>query len=102
VLTSWLFNILNRPAIFLSEYSAMDDPLFALLDDIAETARGDHIGAPSNFDEHQLLDNEPQHYVSQQVPQNFYGVNEFSQNGRQGESRDYDEDDRQQPQGELA
>jgi hypothetical protein len=94
--------VLNSPAIVLSECGAMDDPLFALLDDIAETARGGHNGVPSNFDEHQLLDDEPQHYVSQQVPQNFHGVDEFSQNGQRGESGYEGEDDHRQPQGELV
>lgn len=94
--------VLNSPAIILSECGPMDDPLFALLDDIAETARGGYNGVPSNLDEHQLLDNEPQHYVSHQVPQNFYGLNEFSQDERLGESGYYGEDDRRQSQGELT
>jgi hypothetical protein len=80
----------------------MDDPIFALLDDIAETARGGghHKGVSNHFDEHQLLDNEPQCYVPQQTVPSFHGDGGFPQDGRRDESSYRDEGDYRQPQGE--
>jgi hypothetical protein len=82
----------------------MDDPLFALLDDIAETAQGGshHDGGSKKFGGHQLLDNEPQYYVSQQPVQNFFDNDGFPQDGRLDESRYHDEGDHRRPQGEQA
>jgi hypothetical protein len=82
----------------------MDDPLFALLDDIAETARdgSHHDGGSHNFGNHQLLDDEPQYYESQQLAQSFHGNSGFPQDGRRDESRNPDKGYYRRPQGEQA
>lgn len=83
----------------------MDDPLFALLDDIAQTAKGGanghHDGALNHFGDQQLLDNEPQHYASQQPTQSLLRDDDFP-GQRRDESRYAEEDECQQPQGEQA
>lgn len=84
----------------------MDDPLFAILDDIAQTAKGGasghHDGTSNRFGDHQLLDDEPKSYVSQQPAQSLRRDGDFPDQ-RRDESRYVDEDEnRRQPQGEQA
>lgn len=84
----------------------MDDPLFAILDDIAHTAKGGasghHDGTSNRFGDHQLLDDKPKYYVSQQPAQSLRRDEDFPDQ-RRDESRYADEDKYlQQPQGEQA
>ncbi|QDS75045.1 hypothetical protein FKW77_006241 [Venturia effusa] len=82
----------------------MTDHLFALLDDIAQASKDRHgdsshpNGTPVRFGDHQLLDNEPQYYASEQHAQNLRHNDEAPDRGRDG-SRFADEDKHGQPQG---
>lgn len=83
----------------------MDDPLFAILDDIAQTAKGGtsgHNDASSNrFGDQQLLDHESQYYASQQPVQRLHRDHDFLDQRRDG-SRYAEEDEYRHPQGEQT
>ncbi|RDI80773.1 hypothetical protein Vi05172_g9233 [Venturia inaequalis] len=80
----------------------MADPLFALLDDIAQTAKGGasghHDGISNRRGDHQSLDNEPQYYPTQQPAQSFHRDDTLLGPRRDG-SRYADEDEYRKPQG---
>lgn len=80
----------------------MDDPLFALLDDIAQTAKdgGQRHGMSNSFNNHQLPDNKPQYYPQQHPAQNVRGDDKFENKSR-GESRCTREGEYGQPQGQC-